>query len=272
MKSVKVNKRSGNLRRLAALVAGMVMLLALPFTIKAQYIPEPPNPPRLVNDFAHLMSDAEVQKLEKKLVAYNDSTTTQIVIVTIETLDGAEVGSFGAELGEKWGVGTKKNHNGIVILVAKAEHKMTIRTGYGVEEKLGSVTVQHIIDDRLKPTFRHNDYYQGFDEATNEIIARLSGMYVDDTPKDVKGIPIWVITLIILITFTVLLIIFRNGGGKGGTYSRGGYTGPTYWGGGFGGWSSGGGGGGWSSGGGSSGGFGGFGGGGFSGGGASGSW
>lgn len=265
MKLVRKNRTGGSLYRISLLFVISALLLLLPAGLHAQYIPEPPNPPRLVNDFAHMMSATEVNQLENKLVAYDDSTSTQIVIVTIETLDGAEVGSYGAELGEKWGVGTKQNHNGIVILVAKKEHKMTIRTGYGVEEKLGSVTVQHLIDDRLTPNFKNGDYYQGFEEATDEIIARLSGMYVNDEPHAKKGLPMWAIILIIFVIFFILPLIFRNGGGGGGTYSRGGYRGPTYWGGGFGGF----GGGGSSS---SGGGFGGFGGGGFSGGGASGSW
>src|SRR5262245_4316562 len=107
----------------------------------AQNFPAQSNPPRLVNDFAGILSSSESETLERKLVAYEDSTSTQIAIVTIETLEGAEVGSYAAELGEKWGIGTKENHNGVIILMAKQERKVTIRTGYGVEEKLGSITV-----------------------------------------------------------------------------------------------------------------------------------
>lgn len=228
----------------------------------SQNFPAQPNPPRLVNDFIGVLSSAEQSALEQKLVAYDDSTSTQIAIVIIESLEGAEVGSYAAELGEKWGVGTKKNHNGVMILMAKKERKVTIRTGYGVEEKLGSIICDRIIKNKLVPNFKAGNFYAGFDEATDEMIARLSGMYVNDKQGDDNNappIPVWVIILIIFIVFFILPLIFRNRGG-GTTYSRGGWGGgPFLGGGGFGG-------------GGGGGGFGGFGGGGFSGGGSSGSW
>jgi uncharacterized protein len=235
------------------------------FRVFAQTFPEQPNPPRLVNDFASILSPSEREALENKLVAYDDSTSTQIAIVTIETLDGAEVGSYAAELGEKWGVGSKKNHNGVIILMANKEHKVTIRTGYGVEEKLGSIIADRIIKNKLIPNFKQGNFYAGFDAATDEIMARLSGMYVNDEEKSSgKRIPIWAIALLIIIILFILPRIFRGGGGttigRRGINSWGG--GPIFWGGG--GFGGGGGGGG--------GGFGGFGGGGFSGGGASGGW
>ena len=229
----------------------------------AQNFPVKPNPPRLVNDLANVLSAEENNSLEQKLVAYSDSTTTQIAIVIIETLDGAEVGSYAAELGEKWGVGTKKNLNGIMILMAKKERKVTIRTGYGVEEKLGAVTCDHIIKNKLIPNFKNGNFYKGFDAATDEIMQRLSGMYVNDNDETSDdGLPIWVIVLIVLVAFFVLPLISGKRGG-GTTYGSRGYR---NYGGGLGGF------GGFGGGGGSSGGFGGFGGGGFSGGGASGGW
>ena len=220
----------------------------------------------MVNDLAGVLSSSEREALEDKLVAYDDSTSTQIAIVTIQSLEGAEVGSYGAELGEKWGIGTKENHNGVLILMAKDERKVTIRTGYGVEERLGAIICDRIIKNRIIPNFKRGDYYAGFDEATDEMIARLSGLYQGDGGDKNPGIPIWVILAIIFIIFFILPLIFRNRGGgttlnRRGTRTWGG--GPVIWGGGFGG-------GGGSFGGG--GGFGGFGGGGFSGGGASGSW
>ena len=244
----------------------LALVLGFSFLVQAQNFPVQPNPPRLVNDFAHILSASQNQALENKLVAYNDSTSTQIAIVIIETLDGAEVGSYAAELGEKWGVGSKKNLNGVMILMANKEHKVTIRTGYGVEEKLGAIICDRIIQNKLIPNFKQGNFYEGFDEATDEIMARLSGMYVNDDKKsNGQKIPIRVILLFIFIIFFVLPFIFRNkGGGGGNTYSRGGssWLGPILWGGGgLGG-----------SGGNSGGGFGGFGGGGFSGGGASGGW
>lgn len=256
--------RITNYKLLRVFTLSIGFCLSLIVTLQAQNFPTQPNPPRLVNDFANVLSASENEALEQKLMAYDDSTSTQIAIVIIESLEGAEVGSYAAELGEKWGVGSKKNHNGVMILMAKKEHKVTIRTGYGVEEKLGAIITDRIIQNKLVPNFKAGNFYQGFDEATDEMILRLSGMYVNDEQGDnnAKPIPKWVIILFIIIVFFILPMIFRGGGG-GTTY--GGRRGINTWGGGFGGF-----GGGGSSG--SGGGFGGFGGGGFSGGGSSGSW
>ncbi len=256
----KFKAQNSKLKVVFTLVFGFLSLSL----IFAQNFPTQPNPPRLVNDFAEVLSSSEQQALEQKLVAFDDSTSTQIAIVIIESLEGAEVGSYAAELGEKWGVGSKENHNGVMILMAKKERKVTIRTGYGVEEKLGSIICDRIIKNTLIPNFKQGNFYAGFDEATDEMIARLSGLYSDKRDRREKDIPVWVIILIIFIIFFILPLIFKNRGG-GTTYSR---RGLNTWGGGFGGFS----GGGFGSGGGGGGGFGGFGGGGFSGGGSSGGW
>lgn len=247
---------------------GIIMLCLMAFSTLvgfAQNFPAQPNPPRLVNDFAGVLTDNEIASLEQKLVAYDDSTSTQIAIVIIKNLDGAEVGSYAAELGEKWGIGTKQNHNGVILLMSKDDRKVTIRTGYGVEEKLGAIITDRIIKNTLVPNFKRGNFYEGFNDATDEIMARLSGMYVNDKKRSGGQIPVWVIALIIIFIVFVLPFIFRGGGGGGTTYSRRGLN--TWGGGGF--IGGGGFGGGGSSGG---GGFGGFGGGGFSGGGSSGSW
>ena len=231
----------------------------------AQQIPPAPNPPRLVNDFAGMLSGSEQAALERKLVDYDDSTGTQITIVTIVTLDGAEKAQYAIELGEKWGVGGAKMDNGVVILVARDDRQMFIATGRGVEEYLPDAICKRIVENIMKPEFKAGDYYAGLNKATDEMIARLSGNFVNDEERTADRIPLWVIILIIFIIFFLLPIIFRGGGGGGTTYGGRGVRnwggGPVWGGGGFGGGGSSGGGG-----------FGGFGGGSFGGGGAGGSW
>ena len=100
----------------------------LPATTFSQ-IPPKPNPPRLVNDFAHLMSDEQVASLEKKLVDLSDSTSTQVVIVTVNSLNGETIEEMAYKIGDSWGVGGKNQDNGIVILVSKEDRNVTIQTG-----------------------------------------------------------------------------------------------------------------------------------------------
>jgi uncharacterized protein len=237
--------------------------------LNAQNYPEKPVPPRLVNDFVQLLGANDVATLEQKLVAYNDSTSTQISVVIIATLDGMDISQYAIELAEKWGIGDKKKDNGILLLVAKDDRKVFIATGRGVEEKLPDAICKRIVERIIKPNFKTGDYAEGINAAVDEMYARLSGSFVNDSSNN-DGEQLswkWILVIIIIVVF---FVIISNIGNNSGTISRRGFTGGSFWGGTGGGWSgSDWGGGGSSSGG---GGFGGFGGGSFGGGGAGGSW
>ncbi|TYP77356.1 TPM domain-containing protein [Aquimarina intermedia] len=239
-------------------------------------IPKIPTQQTAVYDEAQLLSAGEAQQLEQKLVRYSDTTSTQIVIAIIVSLEGENIGLYAAEWAHEWGIGQEKEDNGVFILVAKNERKIWITTGYGVEEKLTDFNTKTIIDQIITPQFKNGNFYSGLDMGTTAIFEVLAGTFEGTRKKDAPNFPI----AQIIILFFVFLIIIRaiakgNKGGKGGgnrghrsttgsildaiilsSLGRGGFGG----GGGFGGSSGGGGFGG------------GFGGGGFGGGGAGGSW
>ena len=265
----------------------LLFLVYLLFTITAiaQNIPDRPNPPRLVNDLAHVLTSDQIQSLENKLVAYDDSTSNQIVIVTLPTTGDYAVEDYALGILRKWGVGNKKNNNGIVIFASINDRRVRIETGYGLEGAIPDAIANQIIQTRIVPNFRgatSDNYYRGFDEATDDIIKAAAGEYkapegYNRRGKDTGGGGGSVAGIIVIII--IILIFSRRGGGGGGMMSRRGYgSGGSFWGGFLGGMMAGnmgrggGGGGGWSSGGGGGGGFGGFGGGSGGGGGASGSW
>lgn len=252
----------------------LVFLFSLPFFVVAKEVPPAPNPPKLVNDFAGILSSGEVQALEQKLVAYDDSTSTQIAVVIEETLDGDDVFDYSHRLAMAWGIGREGKNNGILIYVAIGDRKLWIQTGYGTEGFLPDAMAKRIIDRIIAPNFRNQNYYQGLDQATNAIIQLGNGEYVNDDPRQSGNLPIPVI-IIFLVLFIVIIIIISKGGGGGGYNRQGRYDSGGGWiffgpGSHGGGWGGGGGSSGWGGGGG--GGFGGFGGGGFGGGGAGGSW
>lgn len=229
------------------------------------------KPNKLVNDYTNTLTADQQQALENKLVAFDDSTSTQIAVVIIPTLNGEDVADFNVKLGRAWGVGGKEFSNGVVLLIAKSDRKLNIATGYGVEGALPDVTAKHIIDEQIVPNFKGNDYYRGIDEGTDAIIQAVKGEY--KAPEGYrKGPGAGSIGKIIFIIIIIIIFLASSRGGRGGGsfMSRRGFAAWTIanmlsGGGGRGGS-------GWSGGGGSSGGFGGFGGGSFGGGGASGSW
>lgn len=246
-------------------------LLVLPLMLEAQQVPQRPDPPRLVNDLANVLSADQKASLERKLVAYDDSTSSQVTIVTINTLNDYPIEEYALQLFRSWGIGNQANNNGILILAAIQDRKIRIEVGYGLEGAIPDITANQIINNDIVPSFRDENYFEGLDKATSSIIAAAAGEYrapenYNNRPVR-KGIPIGAIIAIIIL---VIIISSRNRGGGGGFMSRRGF-GPVFFPGGFGG-GRGGGFGGFGGGGFGGGGFGGFGGGSSGGGGASGSW
>ncbi|MBL7703927.1 MAG: TPM domain-containing protein [Taibaiella sp.] len=239
--------------------------------------PKPMNPPRLVNDFAGVLSTQDNQDLERKLQAYEDSTSTEIAIVTIKSIGMFDIADYSFKLGNRWGIGKKGKKNGVLILAAINDRKIWIATGYGLEGALPDGLVGRIIRNEITPFFKSGNYYQGFVEGVEAIVKAASGEYkADPSEHQEEGFPIGAAVLILIIMIVIIIAATRGGGGngRGGRYiSRrgtdiftGGMIGGMFGGGGFGGSSGG------SSGGFGGGGFGGFGGGSFGGGGAGGSW
>ena len=262
-------------------LTGLLLLTNLGF---AQKIPARPNPPRLVNDFANILTDKQERALEHKLVAYSDSTSTQICVVTVTSLDGTTSDDFAYQIGEKWGVGTKKN-NGVVILVkpktADELGDVSIQVGYGMEPYVTDAVNYGIRTKVMIPAFKENNYYKGIDGAVDAIIGLASGAYKGDryTKHDDSGDALgYFVVFLALIFMLIVISASRHGGNKGGKSSgSNGFWRGLLWGillsrgsrssgGSHSSW------GGGSSWGGSSGGFGGFGGGHFGGGGGSSKW
>ena len=240
----------------------------------AQEIPARPVPPRLVNDFANILSDKEEYALETKLVNYNDTTSTQICVVTVTSLDGTTSDDFAQKLGEKWGVGTKDN-NGVVILVkpktADELGDVSIQVGYGMEPYITDAVNYVIRTKEMIPAFKEGDYYTGIDNAVDAIIGLASGAFTAEEYADEDGDALGILVIFLAI-MVVIVLISSSGKGKGGRRSsgfwNGFFLGSMFSGGGGSSWGSGGG----SWGGGHGGGFGGFGGGHFGGGGGSSKW
>lgn len=251
------------------IITGILVILFFPLSLLyAQDIPDPMLPARLVNDFAKIFTDEQYNDLEIVLEAYNDTTSTQIYVVTVPDLQGYDAASYSARLGEKWGVGQKGKNNGLVILIKpktkNSYGQIFIAPGYGLEPILNDARCGRIIDQYMVPYFQKDDYYTGTKAAIWAIIGYLSGQFRPDEEEglDNSGIFLWIFAIVIF----VLIVFFAsrsNKNGKGGSSGRRGAFFPPVFPGGFGGGRSSGG---------FGGGFGGGGGGSFGGGGAGRSW
>lgn len=237
-------------------------------------IPERPNPPKLVNDFANVLNENERNQLEEALVQFARETSTQIVVVAVADLEDYDPGDYAVRLGEKWGVGQKANDNGIVILLkpkkGNSKGQVFIATGYGLEGVLPDAVVNGpIIDNEMIPYFKQNDYFGGLVSGIKVMMEISRDEYTaEQYQQNVKAsggspIPFFIIIFVLIVSvfgrgrrrrmyspgkslpFWLAMGMMSGGHRTGGSFSN---------------FSSG------------SGGFGGFGGGGFGGGGAGGSW
>ncbi|MBN1198941.1 MAG: TPM domain-containing protein [Bacteroidales bacterium] len=246
----------------------------------SQDIPPRPEPPKLVNDLAGILAPEQVQQLERKLVEFNDTTSTQITVVTVKSLNGYDKADFAFRIGEQWGVGQKGKNNGIVVLVkpkyGNEQGEAYIAVGYGLEGAIPDAIGIRIVNYEMIPRFKENDYYGGLESGTTTLMELASGEFTaEQYLKKTQHSPYaFLIPLIILgvvfflirssrarshsvgksIPFWTAFWLLGSMGGNRGHWNDF-HSGGGSFGGGFGG-----------------GGFGGFGGGSFGGGGAGGSW
>ncbi|MGY4026196.1 TPM domain-containing protein [Aeromonas rivuli] len=212
-----------------------------------------------VVDEAHLMSRKQAHQLTQQLAAFEKRSGIQLVVVSIDSLDGNTIEEYGYQLGRHWGIGQKEHNNGVLLLIAQDERKVRIEVGYGLEGALPDAIAANIIQTRILPAFKRGDMVAGIVAGSQGIMQALAGEYKPvevAKQQDKLGGP-WLFILMVIV-----MIVLHNlrGGGGGGS---GGRRRGAYLAGGFGGGRAGGGfgGGGFSGGGGS-----------FGGGGASGGW
>jgi uncharacterized protein len=236
-------------------LAATTLLLTFVCQIAFAQIQFPELTGRVV-DNADLLDAQTERELTEMLAAHEKATTNQVVVVTLNNLQGQVIEDFGYQLGRHWGIGQKDKDNGAILLVAQEERRVRIEVGYGLEGTLTDAISANIIHSIILPKFKQAQFNDGIKEGTYAIIAAVGNEYeMREVSTGKKRLPLFMVFVIIGVIFLLAMI----SGGTGGGSRRGAYYGGL---GGFGG----GGGGGFGG-----GGFGG-GGGGFGGGGASGGW
>lgn len=210
----------------------------------------------LVNDFAGALPAPVKEKVDSAVRALRDEHQYVLVVVTVKSLHGMSIEDYSNKLANRWGIGRKKEDNGVVFLVAPAEKKVRIEVGYGVEARLTDIESKMVIEEIVLPRFKEAKIAEGIEAGTRAIAARLGGGQIpEDLVRKKEAVPqAAVIIVVIVIVFVILVIIVAAGGGSAAVATIFSDSGGGSWGGGGG--SSDGGGGGGS----------------FGGGGASGSW
>ncbi len=217
-----------------------------------------------INDFANVIDSEDEKDILTKAVALNESTSAQVVVVTIDSLDGKEIADYALEIGREWGVGDKEKNNGIVILLSEGDREIYISVGYGLEGALPDSKTGRIIDIYGLEYLKSNDFSNGVTAIADAVINEVYIEYdltpsagytaIDNIPQsnsvEASGSKVavsWAVLIVILIVFALLsrrggrmpFIWFIGGpprfGGGGGFGSGGGFGGFSGGGGSFGG-------------------------------------
>ncbi|AMJ67879.1 hypothetical protein AXW84_22495 [Hymenobacter sp. PAMC 26628] len=133
-------------------------------------LPARPVPFQFVTDQAKLMAPADAKKLDGGLRRYADQTGTQVVVVTVPSLGGRQVSDYGRALGTAWGVGQRGKNNGLVVIVAAQEHKVTIQPGSGLVDKITPALIQRVIAQDFGPNFKQNNYFAGLRKGLSTLM------------------------------------------------------------------------------------------------------
>ena len=135
----------------------------------------PTRPTGFVQDYAKMLSAEQIATLEVKLESFEKSTSNEIAVVTIPSLDGDTIENVAQGIFTKWGIGKKNKNNGVLLLISLSDRKTRIQTGYGVEGDLTDIATSYIQSEIITPAFRNGDYYVGINGAVDKMIEALGG-------------------------------------------------------------------------------------------------
>lgn len=167
-------------------VEGIIIALSLfaftSFPALAYY--NPGQPTGFVNDYAGVLTQEQKNNLESRLTSFEKETSNEISVAIIDSLKEDAIENFAVDLFEEWGIGKKSNDNGVLILVAVSDRQMRIEVGYGLEGALTDSQAYWIIENKMKPAFRNNDFYLGLSEASDAIMSATRGEYIPSASED----------------------------------------------------------------------------------------
>ncbi len=173
----------------------------------------PDRPASYVNDYAQILSSSAKAHLEEKLMVFEKETSNQVVVAIFKSLEGASLEDFSIKIAEKWKIGSKKNDNGVILLIFKDDRDVRIEVGYGLEGALPDATARMIIQNEIVPSFRSADFDGGVEKAVTAIMQATRGEYKPDTQTSADAFMEkngWVFYLAMILYFLVPYILYAG--------------------------------------------------------------
>jgi len=208
-------------------------------TLRAQNIPSPMVPARLVNDFAAILDQSVVQELEDSLVQFDKVTSTQIAIVTVEDLDGYPASDYALAILRGWGVGRQGKNNGIVLLIKPRNQygggNVYISVGTGLEGVLNDAKAGRIIDNYMLADLKNGDYTSAAEKGAMALMSAVRGEFTaedgDYYGEEDMTVEDFIAIVIFLIILVVIVVLASHSGGGGSHFGGGKFNPPIFFGG-----------------------------------------
>ncbi len=161
-----------------------ILMLCGFFSKPAMAQPAVPQLSGRVVDQAAILSAETEREVSRILSAHEDSTSNQVVVLTIGSLEGAVLEEYSLEVARTWGLGREGRNNGVLLLIAYVDRKMRIEVGYGLEGDLPDAIARRIIDNDIRPFFRNQDFDGGVLSGVNAIVGAIEGSYEPEESSD----------------------------------------------------------------------------------------
>lgn len=222
----------------------IILLILIVFMVTTLYPLGFPKLKGRVNDYANILYADQEKNIEWLLEDLEKKTSAQVVLLTINTLDGDTIEDYSIRLTEQedWKIGQKGLDNGVILIISMKERKLRLEVGYGLEGALTDLKSSYIIRKLIVPSFKTGGYYHGILRGLTTVSGIISKEY-DISPEDLKKFKekksenkgVSFIIFVIIFFFFVLPAfakskgrgssIFWGGGGFGGGSSGGGFSG-----------------------------------------------
>lgn len=217
-------------------LTAFILIILTTSLVSSLEIPNPQD--HYVNDFAHVLSPADVETLRTMFTIVEENTTVQLVFVSMESI-GPEVPSdYALAIGEKWSVGQEETDNGLVILYVKDIGKIWVSVGYGLEGTLPDSKVGRLLDEHYVPLRDEGSVSEGIREFSFAISQEIVNAYEGTLSRSSGKIPIWPIILGLMVLIVVIYVLSKSKVGRFAMLpiliprTGGGYSGGTSFGGG----------------------------------------
>lgn len=200
------------MKRSAKLLDGVVAVALLLFLAGAKAQVQVPELTRPVTDLTNTLSVQQASQLEHKIKAFEASHGSQLAVLIIDSTQPEDIAQFGIRVADAWKIGREQEDDGVILIIAKADRRLRIEVGYGLEGAIPDAVAKRIIEDFIKPHFRKGDFYAGIAEGIDRLMALIEGEQLPP-PAKAKSVPqdgSLVMVLVIAIVIGNLLAVLAG--------------------------------------------------------------